>query len=114
MKIDGVILPTGADSRVNREDLCRLIDTRPEFRRPAPVQIINPFNRESVVVSPTQDVAEVEVDGAKVGNVSWSMSDDNPLINVKIEQSAVWLALEWARELRGDFREYPSPSEENA
>ncbi len=114
MRVDGTILPGSDGSRVTRETWCRLIDSRPEFRRPQPRQAINPFTREPMVIHPAPDAAEVVVDGVAVGDVYWSMSENAPLVNVSIERSALPLVVQWAAELGGEFREEPTPGEADA
>jgi hypothetical protein len=114
MRVEGAIQPSGNGSRVNREAWCQLVARRPEFRRPAPRQGINPFTREPMILRPTPDVAEVVVDGISVGNVGWSMSEDVPQVNVSVERSAMPLVLEWAQELGGEFHEDPSPADAGA
>ena len=42
------------------------------------------------------------LEGQPVGRVSWSMSEE-PLVCVIVEQSAMPLVLEWAKELAGEF-----------
>jgi hypothetical protein len=111
MRVEGAILPAGNGSRVNREAWCGLIDSRPELRRPQPWQAINPFTREPMVVRPSDDVAEVVVDGMAVGDASWSMSEDEPLVNVSVQRSALPLVLQWAAELGGEFREEQARAE---
>lgn len=106
MRVEGAIVPAGEGSRVNRDAWCRLIDSCPELRRPQPRQAINPFTREPMVVWPSDDFAQVVIEGIAVGDVYWSMSDQ-PLINVSIERSALPLVLQWAAELGGEFREDP-------
>lgn len=108
MQVEGEILPVGNGSRVNRDEWCRLIDSRPEFRRPQPREVINPFTQEPMVIRPTPDVAEVVVAGAVVGSVGWSMSEDEPLVNVSVDRSALPLVLQWAAELGGEFRKSPA------
>jgi hypothetical protein len=49
------------------------------------------------------DSAEVVFEGQTVGNVSWSQSDE-PLVNVSIEPSALFLVHEWATIFGGEFR----------
>ncbi|MDR3637850.1 MAG: hypothetical protein P4L84_28855 [Isosphaeraceae bacterium] len=114
MRIEGAILPASDGSRVNREAWCRLIDGRPEFRRPQPRQAINPFTRGPMVIRPTPDIAEVVIDGVVVGNVYWSTCEDHPLVNVSAERSALTLVLQWAAELGGEFGEHRSLAEEDA
>src|SRR5262245_8685278 len=96
MRIEGAIVPAGDGSRVDREAWCRLIDGRPELRRPQTRQAVNPFTREPIVIRPRSDVADVVVDGSVVGEVSWSMSEDGPRVNVSVERSALPLVLQWA------------------
>jgi hypothetical protein len=67
-----------------------------------------------MVIRPTADVAEVVVNGSVVGNVSWTMSAEDPQVNVSIEPSASQLVLEWAAELGGEFREEPRFAEQEA
>ena len=105
MRVEGEIVPTGSCSRVNLEEWCRLISSHAEFRRPQPRQVLNPFTREPMVITPRPDVAEVVVAGAVVGNVGWSEAEDVPLVNVSFERSAISLVLQWAAELGGEFRE---------
>ncbi|HEV3025187.1 MAG TPA: hypothetical protein VGX76_22100 [Pirellulales bacterium] len=49
-----------------------------------------------------------------VGYVAWSMSEDEPLVIVSIERSALPLALQWAAVLAGEFCEDRSLSEGDA
>ena len=55
MRVEGAILPAGDGSEVNEQAWCRLVDRRPEFRRPVPRQAINPFTRKPMVVRATPD-----------------------------------------------------------
>jgi hypothetical protein len=114
MRVEGAIVPAGDGSRVNRKAWCRHVDSRPELCRPQTRQAINPFTREPMVIRPRPDVADVVVDGSVVGEVSWSMSEDDPQINVSVERSALPLVLQWAAELGGEFREDASPAEADA
>ena len=107
MRVEGVILPTGNGSGVNREAWCQFVDRRPEFRRPKPIQMINPFTRKPVMTRPTCDVASVVVDSVLLGSVYWSMDEDDPKVIVSVERSAVPLVLQWAAELGGQFCEDP-------
>jgi hypothetical protein len=79
-----------------------------------PRQGINPFTREPMILRPTPDVAEVVVDGILMGDVSWSMSEDEPQVNVRVERSAMPLVLQWAAELGGEFHEEPPPADADA
>ena len=108
MRVQGTILPAGDGSRVNREAWCDLVDRRPEFCRPQPRQIINPFTRKLVMTRPTRDVASVVVDGVTLGEVSWSMDEDDPQVIINVERSVVDLVLQWAADLGGEFSEIPS------
>ena len=108
MRVEGVILPTGDRSRVNREAWCHLVDRRPEFRRPQARQVINPFTREPMMSPPTRDVASVVIDGVSLGEVYWSMDEDDPQVIVSVARSVVPLVLQWAAELGGKFREDPA------
>jgi hypothetical protein len=55
------------------------------------------------MVPPPEDFAEVVLEGRVAGEVYWSMSEE-PLINVRVEPSAMPMVLEWATELGGEFR----------
>lgn len=103
MKVQGTIEPSGDSSSLNRESWCRLVDRRAEFRRPEPRQITNPFTRQATIIRPPADVASVILNGECVGDVSWSMDEDVPLVNISVEQVALPLVLEWASELGGQF-----------
>lgn len=105
MRIEGVILPRGEESRVNREAWCQLVESRAELRRPQPRQALNPFTGKATLIKAAPDVAEVVVDGVVVGNVGWSVSEEDPLVNVSVEPCARPSVLEWAAELGGEFRE---------
>ena len=60
-----------------------------------------------MTIYPSPDAAEVIVNGATVGSVYWSMSDE-PLVNVSIEPSAISLVQEWETALGGEFRREPA------
>mgnify|MGYP003353133126 CR=1 FL=1 len=111
MKVEGTIVPDGDNASVNRKAWCLLVDRRPEFRRPAPRQITNPFTRQSTIVRPTPDTASVILNGKCIGDVSWSTDEDVPLVNVSVEPVALPLVLEWTKELGGKFVQY-SPDED--
>jgi len=103
MRIEGTIRPTGDGIGFSREAWCQLVSRRPEFRRYPSRQCRNPFTGGTVTIPPHEDVAEVLLEGQPVGTVYWSMSDE-PLVCLIVEQSAMPLVLEWAKELRGEFR----------
>ena len=103
MRTEGTIYPTSDAAGFNREAWCQLVNRRPEFRRHTPKQTRNPFTGEAMTVRPPEGAAEVVLDGRSVGEVYWSMSEE-PLVNVRVEQSAVHLISEWATELGGEFR----------
>jgi hypothetical protein len=107
MRIEGAIYPTVAGAGFNREAWCRLVASRPEFRRHASRQARNPFTGQAMTVHPSPDAAEVIVDGSVVGQVYWSMSEE-PLINVSVEPAALPLVREWAAALGAEFRPHPS------
>jgi hypothetical protein len=106
MRIEGAIVPVGRPA-FNREAWCALVTRRPEFRRPPPRQIRNPFTGESTTAQPPPDVAEVVSEGRVVGEVYWSMSEE-PRVNVSVESSALPLVRECAAELGGEFQPEPS------
>lgn len=108
MRIEGAIYPTVAGSGFSREAWCRLVASRPEFRRHASRQARNPFTGETMTVHPPPDAAEVVWEGSVVGQVYWSMSEE-PLIHVSVEPAALPLVREWATALAGEF--HPGPSE---
>ena len=101
MQIEGVIRPVGA-SPFNRAGWCELVTRRPELRRPAPREIINPFTRKPTTVRATDDAAEILLGGNVIGHASWSMSEE-PLVNVSIESAGLHLVREWAIDLHGEF-----------
>ncbi len=103
MRIEGAIYPTKAWGNFSRDTWCQFVAGRPEFRRPPPRQIRNPFTGEAATVHPTPDVAEVVVAGRVLGQVYWSMSDE-PLINISVEPPALSLVREWTAALGGEFR----------
>jgi hypothetical protein len=104
MRIEGVIVPTGDASGFTWEAWCTLVSRRPEFRRPSLRQVTNPFTRQPATVRPRPDIAEVLLEGRTVGDVWWSLSEEEPLVNVSIEPSAMPMVLEWAAELGGKFQ----------
>ena len=101
MKIEGSIQP--ADGVMfDKAAWCGLIDKRPELRRPAPREGINPFTKKPHVYQPPNDAAEVLLNGHVIGSASWSQSEE-PLVNVSVESAGLPLVQEWARELGGAF-----------
>jgi hypothetical protein len=114
MRIEGVILPTGDASGVTWEAWCELVRRRPEFRRPPPRQVTDPFTRQPTTIWPRPDVAEVLLEGRPVGDVWWTMSEDEPLVNVSVEPSTLPMVLEWAAELGGEFREVKPDADHNS
>lgn len=104
MLIEGAIHPTGAG--FTREAWCRLVASRPEFRRRPPYQGINPFTQTETTYPTREDTAEVILDGRVVGAVGWSESEES-LVNVRIEPVGMNLVEEWATALKGKFRRYP-------
>ena len=103
MRIEGAIRPTGDATDFKRDAWCRLVSRRPEFRRPSPREIRNPFTGKAATIRPTNDVAVILLDGREVGQAYWSMSDD-AVVNVSVEPSALPLVMEWAAELGGKFQ----------
>jgi hypothetical protein len=103
MPIEGTIRPVGERAGFNRETWCRLVASRPEFRRLQPRQARNPFAGATTTIQPPADAADVVVGGGPVGRVSWSMSEE-PLVNVRVESAAMPLVREWAAALGGEFR----------
>jgi hypothetical protein len=101
MAIEGSIRPAGGVT-FDRATWCRFIDTRPELRHPSPREIINPFTKKPTTVRPSDDAAEVVLDGSVIGSASWSMSDE-PLVNVSVDPAGLPLVQEWASALRGVF-----------
>lgn len=61
-----------------------------------------------MTVRATPGAAEVIMDGQVVGNVYWSMNEE-PLVNVSVEPSALPLVKEWASAMGGEFRPYTTP-----
>lgn len=103
MRIDGVILPNSESAEFTRETWCNFVASRPEFTRPSPKEGTNPFTGETMAFIPTEDVADLEVDGRVVGHVYWSMSEE-PLVNVSIESSELHRVAEWATAMNGRFQ----------
>jgi hypothetical protein len=101
MKIEGTFRPAGAVA-FDRATWCNLIDKRPELRRPAPREGINPFTKKPTMFRPPDDAAEVLLDGSVIGSAHWSMSEE-PLVNVSVELAGLSLVKEWAAELHGVF-----------
>ena len=101
MRIEGVIVPAGGHD-FNRDAWCRLVSSRPEFRRHSPRQSRNPFSGETMIVHPPEDSAIVLLEDRPAGEVSWSMSDE-PLVNVSVDPAAMPLVLEWAAALGAHF-----------
>jgi hypothetical protein len=101
MRIEGSIKPTG-EIMLDRAAWCDLINKRPELRRPAPREGVNPFTKKPTVYRPSDDAAEVVLDGDVIGSASWSQSDE-PLVNVSVVPAGLPLVHEWAAELRGVF-----------
>src|SRR3954454_20398513 len=83
MKIEGSIHPA-AGVTFDKAAWCELIDKRPELRRPAPREGINPFTKKPHVFRPRHDAAEVLLNGNVIGDASWSQSEE-PLVNVTVE-----------------------------
>jgi hypothetical protein len=108
MRIEGTIYPAGVGSDFSRDAWCKLVASRPEFCRLPPRQARNPFTGDTMTVHPPPDAAEVVLEGRPVGSVFWSMSEDQPLVNVSIETFALPLVREWAAALGGTFRRDPS------
>jgi hypothetical protein len=108
MQVMGAIHPIGDAAEFSREAWCRIVDSRPEFRRHQPRQARNPFTGGAMTVRATPDAAEVIIDGKVVGNVYWSMNEE-PLVNVSVEPSALPLVSEWASAMGGEFRPYAAP-----
>ncbi|MEZ6139648.1 MAG: hypothetical protein R3B84_03665 [Zavarzinella sp.] len=106
MKVEGTIEPDSNISSLSREPWCQLVDRRAELPRPEPRQAINPFTCQSMTIRPTPDVALVILNGECVGDVSWSMDEDVPLVIISVEQVALSLVLEWTKELGGKFIQY--------
>ena len=98
MRIEGVIRPTDGGARFGRDVWCQLVSRRPEILPVPYAQIRNPFTGKVTGVDPAEDAAEVVLGGSPVGNARWSMSGE-PLVCVSVEQAAMPLVLEWAKEL---------------
>src|SRR3954454_6907212 len=101
MRIEGSIQPAG-EVTFDRAAWCNLVDKRPELRRPALREIINPFTKKPTTVRPTDDAAEVLLNGSVIGSASWSMSEA-ALVNVSVEPAGLPFVRERAAELRGIF-----------
>jgi hypothetical protein len=101
MKVEGSIQPAGGVP-FDRAAWCNLIGKRPELRHPAPREIVNPFTKKAITVRPSDDAAEVVLDGSVIGSASWSMSHE-PLVNVSVERTGLPLVQAWASELGGVF-----------
>jgi hypothetical protein len=104
MWIEGTIRPLETGEGFTREAWCQLIARRPEFRRHPPVRGRNPFTGRTITLPPRDDSADVVQDGVVVGRAYWSMSVEEPLVNLCVEETALPLVLEWARALGGEFR----------
>lgn len=105
MQITGTIRPTADSKDFNREAWCSFILSRPEFQLQSPREVPNPFKPGTTMKTPVhRDAADVVVDGRTVGRVHWSMSEE-PLVVVKIDPSAVAIAVQWAEEFGGKFQE---------
>jgi hypothetical protein len=104
MRIEGAIRPIGSGLGFDREEWRQLVRRRPEFRRSALRQGRNPLTGGTMTFQPQEDTAEVLLEGSPVGTVYWSMNDE-PLVCVSVEQSAMPMVLEWAKELHGEFQE---------
>jgi hypothetical protein len=102
-------VPSGPESKVDYESWCRLIALSPELQLLPAREIINPFTRRPSVVAPRPDTAWIIVDGVEVGSASWTMDEDDPLVNVSVERTALPLVQRWGAELGGILREDPSP-----
>jgi hypothetical protein len=64
MRVKGAIYPTSAATDFTREAWCQLVKSRPEFRRPAPVQKPNPFKRgQLMTIYPAPDYAQIIIEG---------------------------------------------------
>jgi hypothetical protein len=87
MKIEGSIQPA-SEATFNRAAWCDLVGKRPELRRPAPREIINPFTKKPTTVRATEDAAEIVLNGNVIGNASWSTSEE-PLVNVSVEPAGL-------------------------
>ena len=101
MKIEGSIQPAGG-ATFDKAAWCELIDKRPELRRPAPHEGINPFTKKPTVYRPPDDAAEVLLNGNVIGNATWSQSEE-PVINVTVEPAGLPLVQELASKLGGTF-----------
>jgi hypothetical protein len=101
MKIEGSIQPAGGVT-FDKAAWCEFIDKRPELRRPAPRQGINPFTKKPHVYHPPNDAAQVLLNGNVIGSARWSQSEE-PLVNVSVESAGLTLEQEWASELGGVF-----------
>ena len=109
MRVEGAILPIGSPP-FTHGGWCELVARRLEFRLCASRQVKNLFTGGSIGVQPRPDTAEVVVGTEVVGHVYWSMSEE-PLVNISIDPSALYLVHEWARELGGAFKpDLPGPS----
>jgi hypothetical protein len=104
MPIQGTIRPAVYGTGFSRKRWRELVNGRPEFRRYPSRQCRSPFNGRIVTIPSNEDRAEVIVGNQPVGKVYWSMSDE-PLVCVMIDESAMPLVLEWAKELQGEFHE---------
>jgi hypothetical protein len=104
-KLQGMIRPT-TSTAFNRDMWLEFIARRPELRSVRESrQVPNPFKPgELMTVHSNPDVADVAIDGCKVGYAHWSMSEE-PLVVVSVDPVAEPLVLEWAKELGGEFRQ---------
>ena len=102
MQIQGSIRPCGDGAGFNRAAWCKLLSSRPEFRRPQPRTVLDPVTGETTVVPAAEDVAEVIIDGVSAGNVYWS-NNQRGLVHLRVKPAALPLVKEWAEELDGTF-----------
>jgi hypothetical protein len=107
MQITGQIV-AGGDVEFSRDAWCRHIASRPEFHERPPATVPNPFKPGEMMPTPVhEDLADVVLNGRKVGSVWWSMNEE-PLVNVDVDESALRFVHQWAEALGGVFVEQES------
>jgi hypothetical protein len=100
--VRGSIRAKSTETQLDRALWRQFIGSRPEFRRQLSISGVNPFSGTEMTVSPRADSAEVIMDNRPVGNVWWSMSDV-PMVNISVQEIALPLVLECAKDLNAEF-----------
>ena len=98
-----------AGSPIRLKDWSDWIASDPRLLRPDPVQSVNPFNREPLVIAPHPGTAYVVEGGLRVGMMAWSEDGSDEIVVYGNSALVPAIAKEVAEQLGGRFRLLSDP-----